>query len=666
MSARWQARSLFGVVAPEGPLLRRNGEPVWPCADRGAFNSLRRSLETFGVRLEELSSSEVTSAKAAPDASDTVVALGEANFEQAQLYAHLTGRAARVISRVTDLRDVACPAALVATWPQLGVADLSVLYDESVSRAPIGLIVGLGRHDLHHRALICAGVAFASRHFADLPELPTHAVIGSGNAEEAAADFDRVTSRSSGPAELSEVLRGPASILGFVGHSDGVDASLSSRATLCARVEPDPIELDRRPANCDLTGYCHRRHLAKADALATRELISPRQIEARVMLMLSCYIARPSDCSVHPQQGLLAQMLQSARVGAVVTPWEVAYPSVAELTSLARLQREGRTIGSALAAFFRVAEGVQRGCNRYLLLGDPETCAIGACRPFYATAPASGASQASTRVVPTAAATATATAKGTATRLPLIELHAVAGAAVTTTLRRRTPGWDALGWFGARVERLARNRKCNSRGERCVPDDMLARARAAASAIEAAQDRRPLYKDLLRAILSFEGSSFVHWMEDARSIPEFVKRDTECFGCGLPGRLFRVETYYSTRWMACCTQCDSFYADTPADSPLLDVSFSVRPGGEIEHTLGALPNGVIAMNLRSSLEIRTTWFLGEPFDLKALPPGRSWLWLHALCDDGLYSYSRMIDNRPLPSQQEAHHDRKHGTPPPAV
>jgi hypothetical protein len=202
----------------------------------------------------------------------------------------------------------------------------------------------------------------------------------------------------------------------------------------------------------------------------------------------------------------------------------------------------------------------------------------------------------------------------------------------------------------ARLDRIAEHPARNSWGEPRVGPHMLNRARTAMADINQPGRRRQSYESLLRAILAFEGSSFVHWFEDDHDLPEYLPRPTFCFGCGAQGRLFRLRSRYSTRWLACCTQCDSFYADTPEGSDLIDAHFGVRASGQIVHSLPNQPNSVILLNLRSSLEARNTWLLGEEFDYAARPPGRSWLWLHALSDAGLFAYSRILDNRPIKSR----------------
>jgi hypothetical protein len=178
-----------------------------------------------------------------------------------------------------------------------------------------------------------------------------------------------------------------------------------------------------------------------------------------------------------------------------------------------------------------------------------------------------------------------------------------------------------------------------------MPGEIVADARAALASLHSAEDRRDNYRRLLRLILAYEASIFVHWSETAEELPCFIDRTTHCFGCGAAGRLFAHRSSLFTRWTARCTQCNSFYADTPAGSELIDCSFSITPQRTIEHAIPSLPNQAIALNLRTSLEHRTTWFWGEPYDLLGLPPGRSWLWLYSLSDHGLHAYSRLLDNR---------------------
>jgi hypothetical protein len=560
----------------------------------------------------------------APARDEIVCALGAINRENAELYGHLTARRVRVAPSLGDLLSTTPPAVLLATWEQLRVADLELLHDFSVRNAPIGLLVGNSQEDLRRRVVVSGAQAVGSGAAEGLPPLPSGAVIGRGAQDVAAALFDRISDSDASPEVVRSILRGPSSVLGFLGHSDGVDARLSNRATLCARVESGTVDLHLRPANCDTTGYCHRRHIARVDALASGALLSPSVIAARVVLMMSCYVVNPIDCSVHPAHGLMAQLMQNAAVGAVVAPWEVAFPYLEELLEFAEPLLRGHSIGEALAGFYRSSLGTRRACNRYLLFGDP---AIRAVSPGVAAR-----LDDARRLAPTSAAVAVPAA--------LLEREAAGEG-------RRARAAPAA-WLEARLERIAREPlRTSSSGELRVGAGVLARARCAMQEMARAGSSRDSYEALLAAVLAFEGSMFVHWFEEALGLPEFVDRETHCFGCGARGRLFRLESRFSVRWFACCTPCASFYADTPEGSDLIDARFEVRPDNAVHHSLPAPWDGPILMNLRSSLETRLTWPIDRPFDVSALPPGRSWLWLHTLSDEGMFSFSRMIDNRPV-------------------
>jgi hypothetical protein len=596
------------VQFPKGPSARRTKADA-------IHAELLRVPDIWGTKEFPLSREQLEQQDCLSLRDETAYALGKKNQALASLYARLTGRRMEVVDSAREVLEGANPGVVIATWDQLTVPDLELFYEFSRTARPLGLLVAGSKQHLRMRILISAASLWRGRISEPLPRLPASAIVALDGSEKAASHFDHLAGLDCDPQAVNRLLNGPSSILGFLGHSDGVDARLSSRATLCSRLEPAPVDLGMRPPNCDTTGYCHRRHLARSDAIASGSLISPRTAAARLVIMMSCYVARPADCSVHPHNGLMFQLLHNPRVGAVIAPWEVAYPSVAELLEMAAPLLAGHILGEALADFYRQAPGAVRQCNRYLLFGDPAT-----------------------RV---AAAAAAAKEAGPADRPPV-----PATIAGDRTPARTVPQPIAR-WFRSRLERFARVQARNSAGELKISEDSLADAFNALEVLERNGPEAAAHEALLRVLLAYEGSSFVHWFEDAAELPEYVDRPTICFGCGAKGRLFRVVSRFGARWLACCTQCDSFYADAPEGSALIDAKFSVNARGRIAHTLPTWREGVVMMNLRSPLEERTTWKIEEPFDFSTLPPGRAWLWLHALSEDGLTSYSRIIDNRPI-------------------
>jgi hypothetical protein len=234
-------------------------------------------------------------------------------------YALITGRTMQIVNCPEEIPSIDIPTVVVATWPQLHVLRPRPALQHVVDQAPMGVIVGNSEQDLRQRALVSAALVYRSSVSQPLPPLPANAIVGQAGIEEANRFFDRTSGPESDPQAVCEVLQGPSSILGFLGHCDGVDARLSRDAILSARVDPLTLDLEQRPANCDVTGYCHR-HLTRVDAVSSVGLISPRVIAARTVLMMSCYVARPADCSVHPTHGLLSQLLGSPRMAGAPRP----------------------------------------------------------------------------------------------------------------------------------------------------------------------------------------------------------------------------------------------------------------------------------------------------------------------------------------------------------
>jgi hypothetical protein len=538
-----------------------------------------------------------------------VCALGDRHRKTAELYSKATGRPAIGVSSVQQLARVRSPSVLVASWSQLHIEDLDYIYRLSVARAPIGIIVGHSPGEVRRRATICANLVARARKPPYFNSAPARAILGVPANDANLGCFHSVGVEDSDGELTRRILRGPSSILGVVGHCDGTDARVSETMTLCPRIDPPNSSLHQPQANCDVTGYCHRRRSSRGAALSSGYLVGPGEISAQVLLMLGCYLVRASGCSVHPAQGLLNKLLQNFHIGAIVAPWESSYARTEELAQLAVPLLNGSTIAASLANFYRIAQGALSGCNRYLLFGDPDFRPVARGGVVRLAPPASPA-------------------------VLVRGLRAKADAKTSAIVR----------WVGSRLDRASLEiHKGRPTG---VSQQVLREARTALVAVSRHDFSLQPFKILLSTMVRFRCDAHRHWVEEAEQLPRSItEMQTTCRACSRPGRLFHLETRFGTRWIASCARCALFYANVPAGDATLATTFEVDRALRVSLDIETPPHAAIVLHLRSSVGEHVTWSLDDAPPLHKLRPGSSHVWAHILGMHEYFAFATVVDIR---------------------
>ncbi len=603
---------IFAIAQGEmSGVLRYGREPVWPCPTSEHLQALRARAALFGGGVTLVDSRNVQQGQLTPVRDEVVVALGRDAGFLGELYAHLTSRRNKIIDDLIEIDDLPNIAVIITTWDRLRVDDFERLYEYSQANTPLGIIAGIDGEDLYRRVLLQAAASRLCALDTELPIYTARTLLPIASLPDDAFGFETEMAGLEADARtVCRMLRGPSSVLGFSGHCDGVDAKLAKGAVLCPRVGQPDNDAWGRAANCDSTGYCHRKRQPRTEALQSEGLISPDVITTRILLMCSCYVALGADCSVEPRAGLMQRLMENPGIGTIVASWEATTTYFWEVLLFLDPLLQGETIGSAWKAFELSAPSAIRGCGRYLIFGDPLI-----------------------RAMPSR----TDNTESALTFPVLDELSQRTSEQPPSNL---TDGAQCAAWLEFRIEQLNKSLK--------LSDELISSARQALINLKGSeQSREAAYRELLRLVLAHEASLFRQWFEDTSQLPHFIDRPTRCFGCQAKGRLFEFKSALVSRWLACCTQCNSFYADVPASSALVDASFELTSPQSMKHTIPQMPNQILALNLRTARENRRTWFWDEPFDFSQLPPGRSWLWLYSLSDMGLHAYSRLLDNRPI-------------------
>lgn len=353
-------RTLLVDPEPSSDLLEHASEPVWPVRTPEELACLRRLAKLFGARVRFV--------RGGPrlgqcSSRERVVGLGEETTSATQLYAHLTRRAPAIVEDPDAVLEER-PEVVVLTYERLTSRLLNGLSRRAHGPLP-GLIVG--RYAGWLRAQVLAKAAAASlcgpvvRRRIDIYPL----LSPSYPPRRHTLDW------GTRPRDVRAALRRGCGVLTLDTHSDGVDAFLGSRLTLC------PLDRDRtrgvisRGPYCLSTGVCHRQNLPIADAWRTRRLISPSDIRARILVLNACRSLLLPTGDMDPAWGLAMRLIEANSVGAVLLTWEMTLPAEPE-SSVASALMTGAPVGHAAMRALSEPRAMALG-ERVCLLGDPRT-----------------------------------------------------------------------------------------------------------------------------------------------------------------------------------------------------------------------------------------------------------------------------------------------------
>jgi hypothetical protein len=174
---------------------------------------------------------------------------------------------------------------------------------------------------------------------------------------------------------IRAALTAGSGLLSVVAHGDGMYARLASRLVLCGMgSSKHEAHADLGPA-CVSTGKCVKVNATVADALREGRLFSPRDIAARVLLLVSCHAAPLDSPVLDSGWGFFAGLATNSKIGAVLaTPENTTIVPTSVAADLAVPLAAGTGVGRALAEYERSATSHTLG-NRFLLFGDPRTTA---------------------------------------------------------------------------------------------------------------------------------------------------------------------------------------------------------------------------------------------------------------------------------------------------
>jgi hypothetical protein len=342
------------------------GAPVWPYA-----NSSEKQLLIDIARLFGRQTVEVTPISVTPRDTGTRLVAGYGNDVEmiGRLYAHLTQR---------RYLHVGAPAAAVSD----DSTDVVLCIDRAAPHELLDEIARKGKN-------ACLGIIWTT----DADSLLRQALIRAAASvlDPAPSARSLVLSPTAGVTEGARIgaleLRGElldpdelgsSAVLMVTTHSDGIDAMLGQRLTLCSLVDLDLNSVDATPRpKCIITGECHRQAMPIAAALASDRLVSARRLAGRVLIWNTCFGIMGRYSTVTEAWGLLPHLVASANVGCLVVLRGIVNTGSTQVLPLVATLQDGMSVGEALATWQETLNVLPHSMlrDRIFLFGDPAVVA---------------------------------------------------------------------------------------------------------------------------------------------------------------------------------------------------------------------------------------------------------------------------------------------------
>ncbi|WP_437854467.1 hypothetical protein [Sorangium sp. So ce363] len=355
--------------AGDDPLLSdERGAPVWPYAGPDERALLAQVATLFGREIVDVQ----PASRGPRDGGERLVAGYDEGAERAgRLYAHLTGRRYVHVGSPREATAMDAVDVVVCVAPS-APHDLLDEITRARRNARLGILWAADAGSLSRQARIRAAAARL-----DPAPLDRATVLSpmTGHIEPVRVGAVELRGALKTPGDLET---GPHAVMALTTHSDGIDALLGERATLCALVDLDPSSVPGGPSpKCVITGQCHRQKMRVAEALASGRLVPARALSSRVLMWNSCFGIMGRHWSVVDAWGLMPQLLASAEVGCLVALRAIVNTGPVQVIPLVATLHEGVSVGDALAAW-RETLGRQSHAmirDRLFLFGDPAVVA---------------------------------------------------------------------------------------------------------------------------------------------------------------------------------------------------------------------------------------------------------------------------------------------------
>ena len=341
----------------------QSGEPIWGLRDDAEAALLRKLCAAHDIDLK-------TGVPKAGDAGEQlcgeVVVFQPELIEAASQYAHLTGRRETLVSGVGGIPETTTCQVVIATTDAVTLDLLETLLRiGKAQRCMPGIIAG----PLDQiRPILLAKAFFATyvakRSYASV-ELYTNLAM-----DTAILDGNRhIFGRDAEAAKIKAHLGGGRNLFVFMGHSDGVDATLSDRAYICTIRQATENKDQPGKPQCHTEGHCKRLNLPVREAVNSPRILDAEDVRARVALWSTCWGFSP-PANVDGAFGLGAKLSHSTQIGALITPVGNQLQSHALLHGLITALSVGTPVGDAVYQHNESSLARQVG-HTLFVLGDP-------------------------------------------------------------------------------------------------------------------------------------------------------------------------------------------------------------------------------------------------------------------------------------------------------
>lgn len=313
-----------------------------------------------------------------------VLCINPALEAYAAFFGHLTSRKVDLCSRI---EDTSCQDfdIIVLDWSDVSILLLDNLYrsaSPSKEKAP-GLLIcdepeqfgGYLKRVAISRCGSRSGVSYRNDVFPALQAGVHSFVDGMLCGREAPADVRK------------DALTSGADVLSVLTHSDGIDADLGPSLVLC---QGKKLLSDRKRGStpfCVASGGCARvgidhgelvdgnisseSFLKLPEALQSQQILPVEELQARVLIWLSCWGLPVSNSTVAPNYSLATGWVEFSNIGAVVTTWGLTFRTTQSSLRIVDQFCQGEAIGCVVKKLNSNAAATNL-LERFALLGDPD------------------------------------------------------------------------------------------------------------------------------------------------------------------------------------------------------------------------------------------------------------------------------------------------------
>jgi hypothetical protein len=355
---------IYAIEAPSGRYYQRDGRPVWPVRSAGEREGLERMVATLGCRVEYLSDA----AEQKFTGPQLVVGLGIEAYEDAGLYAHLTGRRCELVNDLEQLSQFPEASVVVTSYRFVNEELLDRLYDRpSISTAP-GLIFSYADEGLAAQVLARSAALHCRAGNFERRRVDVNPTISFG--VQTSSTYSIIGGEAS-PSEFRDALASGAGLLTLYTHSDGIDAFLRDDLVLCPIDSTYESNQPSPAPSCVLTGICHRCSRPMTEVIGTPVLLAPEIVKAQVLVYCVCWGLYPSQRVHSPAYALSRRLLESFSIAALITSWEINIQRLPLTAGLFHDIARGLTLGESLALHLSAPEA-RSTHHKLCLIGDPE------------------------------------------------------------------------------------------------------------------------------------------------------------------------------------------------------------------------------------------------------------------------------------------------------